>query len=119
MDLMGGNALLRGRQEEQRGKPLRERDFAALEYGLDGDGELLTALVALLQAGTVLAAFQLGHMFFGNAAMRPDRAWRPNPSFEPLTGFGLVAEDRVLKVRHGTASFLPTILPMEPALSRL
>jgi hypothetical protein len=41
MDLMGGNTLLRGREKEQGGQPLRERDFGTLEYGLDRDGELL------------------------------------------------------------------------------
>jgi hypothetical protein len=43
-------AAFRGREQEQRGQPFRERDFGALENGLYRDGELLAALVALVDA---------------------------------------------------------------------
>jgi hypothetical protein len=59
---------------------------------------LLAALVALKQAGAVLAALQLGHIIAGSAAMRADRTPRPNPSLQPLAGFGLVGKDWVLQI---------------------
>src|SRR5437868_556911 len=40
VDLMRANAFLGSGHEEQRGKPLGQRDFGALEYGVDGHGEL-------------------------------------------------------------------------------
>src|SRR5258708_27710541 len=59
--------------------------------------ELLAALVALVEAGAMLCAFQLGHMLGGNAAMRADGALWPNPCLKPLAGFGFVLENRVLQ----------------------
>jgi hypothetical protein len=53
MDLVSRYAFLGGGEQEQRGKPFRERDFAALKNGLDGHRELLTAFGALVKARTV------------------------------------------------------------------
>ena len=40
-------------------KPLVQRNFAALHDGADRHGELLTAFIALVQAGTMRLAFKL------------------------------------------------------------
>ncbi len=40
------------------GEPLGQRDFATLKDGLDRDGELLAAAIALVQAGAMRIAFQ-------------------------------------------------------------
>src|SRR5258707_405961 len=48
MDLVSRDALLRGRKQEQRGKPFGQRNLAALENGFNGHRELLTAFGALV-----------------------------------------------------------------------
>jgi hypothetical protein len=105
---MGADALLTGVHQEQRGKPLGKRDFAALEYGSNGNGELLTAsrFVALVHAGTMGFAIELGDLvLIGIAAMRADSAIGPYAGFKPVAGLGFVLEDRVFeKVCHGTIS---------------
>ena len=57
MRLVSANAFLGRNQEEQRGKPFRERDFRALEHGSDRDRELFAAFrfIALIKARTVSA----------------------------------------------------------------
>ena len=99
MDLMGANAFLRGREQEQRGKPLRQRNLAALEYRLDRDRELLAALAALVEARTVRFAIERRHVFARSPAVRADRPFRPNPCLQPRPSLGVVGENRVLKVR--------------------
>ena len=91
--LMGADALLGGRHEEQRGKPLGQRDFGALENGPDRDGELLAAgrFVALIHAATVRFAVKLGDLILiGVPAMRANPTVRPNASFKPVAGLGFV-----------------------------
>ena len=58
MDLKGTNALFGASHKEQCTKPLGQRDFAALKYGLYGHGELFAALGALVEAGTVSLTIQ-------------------------------------------------------------
>jgi hypothetical protein len=79
MHLMRRHSLFGSREQEQRGQPFRQRDFGALENRLDGDRELLAAGVALINAGAVLFARQLGHVIASRAAVRAYRAIRPNP----------------------------------------
>ena len=79
MDLVGRHAFLAGGHKEQRGKPLGQRDLAALQHGADRDGELFAALVALIQASTVRLAFKHGDLLsLGVAAMRANGTIRPN-----------------------------------------
>src|SRR5437879_770051 len=95
---MRANALLGSGHEEQRRKPLGQRDFGALEYGVDGDSELLAArrFVALVHARTVRLALKLGELFLIRvAAMRANPTVGPNAGFQPFAGCGLVLEDRV------------------------
>lgn len=103
MHLMGRDAFLAGGHQEQGGKPFGQRDFGTFKYGLDRDGELFATdrRVALVHARAVRFAFELGH--FAEAAVRANRAFRPNPRFQPLTGCGFILKDRVIKKvrRHG------------------
>src|SRR5260370_1163466 len=102
MDLVSRDALLGSGEQEQRRKPFRERDFAALENGFNGHCELFAALGALVQASAVSLTLEARDLvLIGIAAMRASRPVRPNPSLQPLAGLGFVGEDRVLKVGHG------------------
>ena len=90
--------------QEQRSKPLRERNFGALEDGPDRDSELLSAgrFIALVDTRTVRLASKLGDLVLIRvAAMRADRTFRPRPAFQPSTGSFFVLKDRVLQARHG------------------
>lgn len=105
MDLMDADALLRGGHQEQRGKPLGERDFGTLKHRVHCHRELLAALrfVALVHTRAVSFAFKLGDfVLIGIAAVRANPAVGPNPCLKPFAGFGFVSENRVLKVGgHG------------------
>ena len=79
MNVMRRDTLLRSGHQEQHRQPFRERDFAFLENGLDRDGELLTAGIALIHAWTVRLAAQAGDFLAVAAAMRTNRAVRPHP----------------------------------------
>src|SRR6185437_7731722 len=95
--LMGANALLGSVHQEQRGKPLGERDFGALKNRVHGHRELQAALglVALVYASAVGVALKLGDLvLIGVAAVRAIRAFRPNPSLKPFAGLGFVGKDR-------------------------
>jgi hypothetical protein len=61
VDLIRADPLLGGVREEQRRKPLGQRDFGTLENGVYRHGKLLAALrlVALIQARTVRFASSL------------------------------------------------------------
>jgi hypothetical protein len=122
VNLMRADALLGGGHQEQRGKPLGQRDFGALEYGVYGHGELLTAfrLVALVHAGTVSLALKLGDLLLiGVAAMRANPTIRPNAGFKPITGCGFILEDWVFeKISHWLAP-MTEIYKSRLALSRL
>src|SRR5882724_5558596 len=91
VDLMRANALLGSGHEEQRGKPLGQRDFGALEHGVDGHGKLLAAFgfVALVHAGTVRLALKFGKLVLIRvAAVRANPTVRPDAGFKPLAGLG-------------------------------
>jgi hypothetical protein len=107
VDLMRANPLLGSGHEEQRRKPLGQRDFGALKHGVDGHGELLAArgFVALVHARTVCLAFQLGELvLICVSAMRANPTVRPDAGFKPFAGCGLVEEYRVFeKVGHRVA----------------
>ena len=80
MNLMGADTLFRGRQQEQRRQPFRQRELAALEYGLDRDCELFAAAVALIDAPAMGFAIEGGHVLTRTPAMRANRAIRPDPN---------------------------------------
>src|SRR5262249_14164427 len=96
MHLVSADALLARRHKKQGCQPFRQRNFAALKDRADRDCELLAAFVALVEAGTMLRSVKLGHVLRGDSTMRTNRTSRPHPSLQPLTGFGLIVEDRVL-----------------------
>src|ERR1700674_3170745 len=82
------------------GKPLVQRNLAALVKGAHGDRERLSAGVALVEARTVrLALHERG--LIDNAAMRADRAVCPEALFEPRASLGFSGKDRILEVGHG------------------
>ncbi len=80
VDLMGRDAFLAGGHQEQRRQPLGQRDFGALENGLDGHGELLAALGALKDARTVRFALQRGFCLDRHCR----NGGRPDPAAKPV-----------------------------------
>src|SRR5262245_28796537 len=64
VDLMRADALLGSGHQEQRGKPLGDRDFGTLENRVHGHGELLATfrLIALVHASAVRLALKLGDL---------------------------------------------------------
>src|SRR5438067_1370638 len=96
-DLKGAHALLRRHHEMGCAQPLVQRYVAALVERAHGDGEGFTASVALVEAGARALALHERRLI-DNAALGADRTLWPEPSFQPLTGFVGVVEDRVGKV---------------------
>jgi hypothetical protein len=94
-------AFLAGGHQEQRGEPLGQRNFAALEYGFDCDRELLAAFVAMIQAGAMRTSLELSHMLRGNAARRNPGFIRPQRSRMSLRACGL--QPSGIQKRVGTA----------------
>lgn len=85
--LVRTDALLAGRDQENRLQPEAQRDVAGLENGADLNGERLAALVALVSADPGALTF---HLADANAAgaVRADRAGRPDARFnEGISGF--------------------------------
>jgi hypothetical protein len=101
--LVRTNALFGRDEQEERRKPLSERDFRALKNGSDRHSELLTAIGALVDAGAMGFAIEKRNARSnGVPAVTADNAMRPNPCFEPVAGFGFVSKNRVLEVGgHG------------------
>jgi hypothetical protein len=73
----------------------------ALEDRADRDGELLLAALALVEAGalsfalrTALAAQRVGTSY--QAAVRADRAFRPEYALKPIAGCVGIVEDRIV-----------------------
>jgi hypothetical protein len=119
---MCANALLGSSHQEQRGKPLGQRDFGALENRIHGHGELLAAFgfVALVYARAVRFALQLGNLvLIGVAAMRANPTVRPNARLKPVAGGGFVEENRLFeKIGHGGVAPMPKPYLWSLALSR-
>jgi hypothetical protein len=80
--LIRTDALLAGAQKEHRLEPQAHRDVAILEDGADLHGELLSALVALVNAVAGALAAHLRNAI-EPAAVRADRTVRPHPSLYP------------------------------------
>jgi hypothetical protein len=81
--LVTRNALLRRAHEICGLKPIVHRHMASLENGPDFHAERLTALVAFVDADT--GAFAAHFRNAGNAAaMRANRAVRPQSGFQPM-----------------------------------
>jgi hypothetical protein len=79
---MRADALLGCGHQEQGGQPPGKRDFAALEYGSDRDGELLTAgrFVALVYARTVRLTLKLGELVLIGMCGVSGRSSAPGPA---------------------------------------
>src|SRR5260221_4340067 len=104
-DLKGAHALLAGHHEVGCGKPLVQRNLAALIQRANRDRERLAAGIALIEAvAMTLALHECGVIH--SAAMRADRAIRPELPFKPLASLGFVIKDRLRQVTHGL--FPPT-----------
>lgn len=81
------------------GKPLVQRDVAAFVQRADRDGERFAASVALVQAGAGCLALHQGRLIDG-AAMRANRAARPQFSLKPFAGFLGVVKFGAGEVTH-------------------
>ncbi len=81
-------------------KPFVQRDMASLVQRVDRHRKRLATSVALIQTRTMrLASHECG--LIHDAAVRANRAIRPNACFKPLSGFVFVMENRLRKVAHG------------------
>jgi hypothetical protein len=102
--LKRGHALFAAVQQIDRHAPFAERDFGALANRVDRNGELLAAVIALKQAGSMRLAVQ--PRYDGRAAMRTERTIGPNPCLEPLASRVFVMKDRVVEMAgHEIAPF--------------
>src|SRR5579885_149466 len=110
--LIRANALLAGRDEEDRLQPQAQRDMAGLKDGADLDGKRFPAVVALVGADPGAFAGQLAYAL-GRAAMHAKRAVRPDARFnEGVCGF-FVVEVRGGKDGSGhDSSPMAEILPL-------
>src|SRR6185437_1885393 len=80
VELVGADAFLARRDQENRLEPQAHLDMGLLEDGPDLDGERLAAVVALVRANAGRFAAHLP-VALGAATVRADRAFRPNLRF--------------------------------------
>lgn len=99
MKLIGANALLAGRDQEDGLQPDMQLHMAGLEDGANLYGEGLAALIALVEAQAGALAFQLSAAIH-DAAMRADAALWPNMRLYELVGGFFVVKVRGRKDRH-------------------
>ena len=94
VQLVGGDTLLAGAHQEDRLQPLRHRQLRLLEDRAHADGELLTALAAVLQAeaNPLLRVRLDGVDAVAAAAVRADRTLRPQDAFNEGEGGGFIVE---------------------------
>ena len=96
MKLMGANALLGGRHQEERLKPDVQLDMAAFHDALGGDAEILAAL---LDAAAVDARLLGGEGLVDGPAVRANAIGAPAKGFKVFPGsFGGLEMGRV---EHG------------------
>lgn len=86
LKLAGADAFFRRTEQIDGLEPNPHRHVAGLKHGADLDGEGLAASVALAKANPVGLAPQPADLLLGCAAMRADRAIRPEPRFDVLIG---------------------------------
>lgn len=98
--LVSANALLAGRDEEDRLQPDMQLYMARLENGPDLDGEGLAARIALVEAGASALASQLAAIVH-NATMGADATLRPNVRLYELVGGFFIVKVRRGKDGHG------------------
>lgn len=91
MQLVGANALLAGRNQEDGLQPKAQRDMAGLEDGPYLDGKGLTAVIALVGSYTGALATHLADAL-KTAAVWADRAVRPYASLYEFVGRFFVVE---------------------------
>lgn len=101
VQLMGTHAFLAGSHELRSEQPLAQRNLAALHNGVDGDGERLAAVFALVDTRTRACAGQLGNAVAHDAAARADGAARPEQAFEMFARCVFVVEDWVAEIDFG------------------
>src|ERR1700734_2056033 len=98
--LVGTHALL-ARSEKMDGKPpFRERNLGALKNRSDRYGELLLAIAAVVQAGARRLALDATN-FRDAAAVRANRAMRPQKCFDGFAGEVVVSEGGGLDIGGG------------------
>src|SRR5487761_2494570 len=110
---MGREALL-GRilQIEGHG-PLRQPGTAAFQDAVGRDGEVLAAGLV----GAAVAAFLLGRVMGGAAAMGADRAIGPAGGFEPCAGGGFIVKAGFGEKVHRGRPWSPEILAFVSVVS--
>jgi hypothetical protein len=112
--LVAGNALLGRAQQVHRLDPETHGDVAGFEDGPDLDGELLAALVALVQPDPGGAAGHLADAL-DPAAMGANRPLRPHMGFNPSVSGGFVVEGLGFDHRFGHDTRFPFMIQGYPA----
>jgi hypothetical protein len=106
MQLVGTNTFLAGSDQENSLEPEAQRDMRGLEDRPDLDGERLAAVVALVNADPRGLPCERP-VALDAAAMRADRAARPNARFDEAIGGFFVVEVRGFEdLRH---AFSPVV----------
>jgi hypothetical protein len=101
------HALLAAVEQIDRHAPLVQRDFGALADGVDRDGELLAAIIALKQAGPMRFAVQSRDRHC--TAMRAERTIGPNPCLKPLARRVVVMKNWVVEMAGHVRRSCPDI----------
>jgi hypothetical protein len=91
VELIGANALLAGRYEEDRLQPQVKGDMAILEDGPHAHGKGLTAVIAFEDTEPSALAVQPPNAFYA-PTVRAGGASRPNAGFHECKGSGFVVE---------------------------
>src|ERR1051325_6906131 len=97
MELMRAHTLFAGGEQVHRFEPDMQPDLAAFHDGADRYGELLAAGVALEKTGAMRRPRQLGNAVTEGAAMRANRADRPDARLEPLAGAVVILKRRIVE----------------------
>lgn len=105
VQLVGRDALLAGRHQVRGENPLVERNLGVLKDRANRHGERLTALVALVDAGTVAFALHpCDAVLIDVAAAGTGRAVRPVEHLQMLTGGVGVGVDWIGEVNYDESS---------------
>ncbi len=97
--LIAADTLLAGTHEEGSLQPNVQLDMAGLEHGADRHAALLSAGVALVEAGARCITAHPLHALH-SAAMRAHRAMRPNDAFQLGVSGGFILEVGGVKDAH-------------------
>src|ERR1700738_439406 len=101
LKLKRGDAFLCRAEQRERHQPFAQGKMRVLEDSPDRDRELLVAVIALENARAVRMPLEPGYVL-SSAAMRANRAIRPEDAFNRLAGFILGKSGDFVEGQHGT-----------------